>query len=190
LSLFSYECASLTDWLQALSTGVERVLLLVPEGRALNDVRAWLGEGTLPVGTQLCRGQLRLQVLPFVSQDDYDRLLWSCAFNAVRGEDSFVRALWAGRPLLWHIYQQADEAHLHKLQAFQQLYLAGLGAPAAAALGDFWQAWNRGQAVAASWSAVCLHWDELTAHAQRWSTRQTAQRDLAAGLAHFCANWL
>ena len=38
--------------------------------------------------------------------------------NAVRGEDSLVRALWAGQPFVWHIYPQDDGAHHAKLDAF------------------------------------------------------------------------
>jgi hypothetical protein len=36
----------------------------------------------------------------------------------VRGEDSLVRALWAGQPFVWHIYPQDDNAHHAKLEAF------------------------------------------------------------------------
>jgi hypothetical protein len=38
--------------------------------------------------------------------------------NLVRGEDSLVRAIWAGKALLWQIYPQDDGAHIPKLQAF------------------------------------------------------------------------
>ena len=34
--------------------------------------------------------------LPWLTQPDYDRLLWSADLNFVRGEDSLVRAIWAG----------------------------------------------------------------------------------------------
>ena len=189
-SLFTYECASLPGWLQVLAAGDQPVLLLVPEGRALAVVQDWLGEGDLQAGTALIRGRLRVQVLPFLRQEDYDRLLWCCDFNAVRGEDSFVRALWAGRPLLWHIYQQADAVHMEKLEAFLELYLPGLSVEAGRALGDFWHAWNRGEDLSGSWSTIRQYWGELSKHAQSWATRQAAQQDMAAGLAKFCANWL
>lgn len=182
-SLFSYECASLPGWLQALAAGSQPALLLVPEGRVLAGVQAWLGEPALVGGAAVRRGQLRVQLLPFLDHDDYDRLLWSCDFNAVRGEDSFVRALWAGRPLLWHIYQQADEVHLHKLQAFLDLYLEQLSPSAVQGLTDFWLDWNRGQPTGASWAAQAEVWPELREHADKWSIRQAAQGDLAAGLA-------
>jgi hypothetical protein len=77
----------------------------------------------LQVGTCHARA-LTVQVLPFVSQDEYDRLLWCCDFNAVRGEDSFVRAQWAGQPMLWHIYVQDENAHWEKLEAFLAHYRA------------------------------------------------------------------
>jgi hypothetical protein len=67
--------------------------------------------------------------------------LWACDLNFVRGEDSFVRAQWAERPFVWHIYPQQDDAHLEKLMPSER-YLAGWThrSPCAA---DFWHAWNR-----------------------------------------------
>src|SRR3546814_11482259 len=59
--------------------------------------------------------------MPFVEQNSFDRLLWSSDLNCVRGEDSLVRALWAGKPLLWQIYPQDDDAHLVKLDAWLAL---------------------------------------------------------------------
>jgi uncharacterized repeat protein (TIGR03837 family) len=56
--------------------------------------------------------------LPYLTQADFDELLQRCAFNVVRGEDSLTRALWAARPFIWHIYPQADGAHIAKLNAF------------------------------------------------------------------------
>jgi uncharacterized repeat protein (TIGR03837 family) len=129
-------------------------------------------------------------VLPFVTQDEYDRLLWSCDFNAVRGEDSFVRAQWAGRPLLWHIYPQQENAHLEKLEAFLALYINGLSPAASTALTSLWRAWNLGEGVAENWLALQQVWPELTAHAEAWCLEQASQTDLAAALVQFYRNWL
>ena len=87
-----------------------------------------------PGGVRSRAARLTLHAIPFVAQDDYDRLLWACDLNFVRGEDSFVRAQWAARPFVWQIYPQADGAHLAKLDAFLDRYCAGLAAGAAAAL--------------------------------------------------------
>ena len=123
ISLFAYENDALGDWLDALAADTRVTQLLVPEGRILGDLQAWLGCCALDAGDVHRCGQLQVQILPFVRQDQYDRLLWCCELNAVRGEDSFVRAQWAGRPLLWHIYRQAEDAHLDKLEAFLALYI-------------------------------------------------------------------
>ena len=72
-----------------------------------------------------CHKNIRFIALPFVSQNDYDWLLLHCDLNIVRGEDSFVRAQWAGKPFIWHIYPQSDGAHLLKLDAFLNQYLQG-----------------------------------------------------------------
>ena len=58
---------------------------------------------------------------PRLTQAEFDELLRSCDVNLVRGEDSLVRALWAGKPFLWHIYPQDDGAHRDKLNAFPRL---------------------------------------------------------------------
>lgn len=190
LSLFAYENPGLASWLQVLSEDSRPNHLLVPEGRVLGDVRAWLELETLAVGDIHRRGALTVQVLPFVRQDDYDRVLWSCDFNAVRGEDSFVRAQWAGRPLLWHIYVQEEYAHWEKLEAFLDLYTPGLSGAAAAALVELWRAWNMDRDMGAAWKQVLLHWDELDAHANRWCGEQAARPDLATALVQFYRNWI
>jgi uncharacterized repeat protein (TIGR03837 family) len=190
ISLFAYENTALASWLDALASSDQPTQLLVPEGRILNDLHAWLGGPALQVGAVRQRGQLYVQVLPFLSQEQYDQLLWSCDFNAVRGEDSFVRAQWAGRPLLWHIYQQADDAHLEKLDAFLAIYQAGLSEGAQAALVSLWHAWNQGGSVAQSWNQLLQHGPELSAHADAWALQQASQVDLAAALVQFYLNWL
>lgn len=190
ISLFAYENQALASWLQALATDSQPTQLLVPEGRILVDLQAWLGGEALPVGATRQRGQLHIQVLPFIQQDQYDRLLWSCDLNAVRGEDSFVRAQWAGRPLLWHIYQQAEDAHLEKLEAFLALYKEGLSPVACTALSELWRAWNNGEAVGASWQSLLQSWPEQVEHAEDWCLERAAQADLAEALVQFYLNWL
>ncbi|WP_394359068.1 elongation factor P maturation arginine rhamnosyltransferase EarP [Metapseudomonas boanensis] len=190
ISLFAYENPALSGWLDQLASGQRPVQLLVPVGRVLGDVASWLGENSLVAGAHLRRGSVSIHVLPFVSQDDYDRLLWSCELNAVRGEDSFVRAQWAGRPFLWHIYQQEADAHWEKLEAFLDLYLQELSPSAGLALAEAWRAWNGGEGMAEAWAALAVQWPELQRHAEQWCTVQAGQTDLATGLVQFCTNSL
>lgn len=191
ISLFCYENAGLGEWLDALAGADETVLLLVPEGRVLADLQRWADRAApLQVGERIERGALRLQILPFVSQQDYDRLLWSCDFNLVRGEDSLLRGLWAGRPLLWDIYKQADGAHEDKLAAFAEIHLVGLPPVVAQALQHFWQCWNAGAGCAQAWLALQAWQEELREHARLRSASLGAQTDLAARLVQFCSDWL
>lgn len=186
ISVFAYENPGIGAWLDELSTDDRPVHLLIPEGRILGDVQRWLAADQLPVGALETRGSLTLQVLPFVRQEDYDRLLWCCDFNVVRGEDSLVRAQWAGQPLLWHIYEQDDDAHWVKLDAFLELYLAGLSPGAAQAVREFWRAWNAGEQGAGSWRALLGHWEEIQKHAHEQALQQASHADLATALVLFC----
>lgn len=134
VSLFCYEPPALEAVLAGMACGSEPTHLLVTPGRAAAAVRAL---PALAAGA----GRLRVSELPWLAQPDYDHLLWSCELNFVRGEDSLVRALWAGAPLVWHIYPQDDDAHHAKLAAWldwmqappslRALHLAwnGAGAP-------------------------------------------------------------
>ncbi|MFV3334194.1 elongation factor P maturation arginine rhamnosyltransferase EarP [Pseudomonas sp. NY15437] len=189
ISLFAYENAALAGWLDAVAAGTEPTLLLVPEGRVLADVQRWAGK-SLAVGEQVRRESLRVQVLPFVRQEDYDLLLWSCDFNAVRGEDSFVRAQWAGRPFVWHIYPQDEEVHLEKLDAFLALFGEGLDESLRADLVAFWSAWNGRGDAGKAWRALEKRMPEWATWIGDWQRRLTEQTDLAAGLVRFYTNWL
>ncbi len=105
ISLFCYEPPAL----KALLAELAGSQLLVAPGRPLAAVQQALAEsGAAP----------RWSALPYTSQDGFDEMLWACDLNFVRGEDSLVRALWAGQPLVWQIYPQADQAHHTKLHAF------------------------------------------------------------------------
>lgn len=121
VSLFCYDNPALPALLQSLAE--QPTLLLLTPGPAQRQVQ------TAPPNVRLAR-------LPWLSQDDYDHLLWACDLNFVRGEDSLVRALWAGKPFVWQIYPQHDGAHVAKLEAFADTWEAP---PEVARL---WRAWN------------------------------------------------
>lgn len=190
LSLFAYENRAVAGWLDALAADSRPSHLFVPEGRVLGDVASWLGLEQLKAGDRQFRGTLQIDVLPFMTQNQYDMLLWSCDFNAVRGEESFIRAQWAARPLVWHIYPQEEDAHWDKLNAFLDLYFRGLAPAPAAALRAFWHAWNTGEESGAAWSSLLEYEAELAAHAERWTHRQVANGDLAGKLVLFYTDWL
>jgi len=167
-------------------------LCRVPEGVATAALGAWLGRPPPPPGGSATRARLTVETVPFGTQNDYDRLLWDADLNFVRGEDSFVRAQWAARPLAWHAYPQSGDAHLVKLDAFLDRYVAGLAPDTAAALRAFSIGWNRGDgaAAAAAWPALTVAHQALRDHAVRWAAALGGLPDLAGNLLEFCRNRL
>ncbi|PWB54573.1 MAG: hypothetical protein C3F18_06655, partial [Nitrosomonadales bacterium] len=185
------------------------VTCLVPEGRLVAGVAGFLGLPGLACGCDFRRGNLTVRVLPFMDQLRYDEFLWACDCNFVRGEDSFVRAQWAARPFVWHIYPQQEDAHWVKLQAFLDRYCAALPAEAASGVSAFWQAWNRGfslspyslpggerdedslrevciKGAGEAWAGFWRHRTVLEKHAERWAEDLLRQEGLAANLVQFC----
>ncbi len=182
VSLFCYPHAPVAALFSAWQQGERAVTCLVPDGVASEAVAQFLGTPAR-VGASATRAQLTLRVLPFVAQPDYDRLLWACDLNFVRGEDSWVRAQWAGRPFVWHIYPQDENLHHKKLRAFLAGYGAGLPALEAIAL-----AWNGATATAdwpTLWRAFESALPQLSEHAERWQREMVALGDLAGNLLDF-----
>jgi uncharacterized repeat protein (TIGR03837 family) len=193
ISLFAYENPALAELLDAWCTGSDLVTLLVPEGRILPQLADWLGITDLRAGNAIQRGALHVQVLPFTSQDDYDRLLWACDLNFVRGEDSCVRAQWAARPLVWQAYPQDEAAHHDKLDALLAIYTATLAPDAAQMLADTWRRWNGvpgAPDMAACWAGWRVQRGELKRHAAIWQALLAVQPSLTDALAEFVENKL
>ena len=167
VALFCYEPAALAQLVAQLAASPRPVRLLVTAGRATGAMQAVIGQDA-------GRGRLAVTYLPLLPQPDFDHLLWSCDFNFVRGEDSLVRALWAGAPFAWQIYPQHDDAHHAKLEAF----LDWLGAPPG--VRDFHRAWNGITPVLPVFDPDA--WQGCTASARE---RLLQQDDLATQLLRF-----
>lgn len=136
ISLFCYEPAVLGELLDKLASGTQATQLLVTAGRAAAAVSTCIERKNRLQPLWNKRGTLSFLYLPALTQRDFDHLLWACDVNFVRGEDSLVRALWAGKPFVWQIYPQHDDAHHSKLDAF----LSVLNAPPS--LRTFHHVWN------------------------------------------------
>ncbi len=170
ISLFCYEPPALKGLLHQLVHADQPTQLLVTAGRAAAATRAVLQQ--LPA-----TGALTVHWLPLMSQLQYDDLLWACDFNFVRGEDSLVRAVWAGRPFAWHIYPQDDGAHQAKLQAFLRILAAPPG------WAQFMHAWNGPD----SGALPTLDGPAWQACATAFRARLLARDDLATALGGFLA---
>jgi uncharacterized repeat protein (TIGR03837 family) len=194
VSLFGYENAPLAKLVEGWAAGSEAVVAGAPPSRLAAELASLVGARGAP-GDAHRFGSLEVRFMPFLAQDRYDQLLWLSDWNFVRGEDSFVRAQWAERPFLWHIYPQAEGAHLAKLEAFLDLYCTGLEPAMAGALRSLFRAWNRAPSyspgdVVGAWRALSSGREELRRHARSWAGYAAQAGDLAMNLATFCTKRL
>lgn len=178
-TLFCYPQAPLLPWFDAIVAGPTRWRVLVPEGVADAALVARFGESPAP-GRSVRNATLAVQRVPFLSQDDYDRLLWCADLNFVRGEDSWVRAQWAARPFIWQPYRQRDDTHLVKLRAFLRRMHAGREADAAML------AWSGDGDWPQAWRTFDAHLDETRDRYAGWAAKLGAQEDLCSRFVKFC----
>ncbi len=195
VSLFCYPHAPVAALFEAWQHGQTPIACLVPEGVAIEPVQQFIGSEA-KAGAARTQGALTVRVLPFLPQPDYDRLLWACDVNFVRGEDSFVRAQWADKPFIWHIYPQDENLHHVKLRAFLQRYLGSgdVGAPSHFdSLKEASLRWNAADgetgAGLAEWSELWQKLEselpEIANRAARWREEVLKNGDLASNLVQF-----
>ena len=164
ISLFCYEPAALPQLLAQL-VGTPHHLLVTP-GRPLAAVQQALANMAVHPSWS---------ALPYTTQNGFDEMLWACDLNFVRGEDSLVRALWAGQAFIWHIYPQDDNAHHAKLEAFLEMMQAPESLRRAHRV---WNGMKAGEWPALNSGALA----DWTACVQAARQRSIAQDDLVAQL--------
>lgn len=187
VSLFCYPHAPVSALFEAWQSAATAITCLVPEGVAVEAVQAFLGAES-NAGAVRSSGALTVRVLPFVSQPEYDQLLWACDLNFVRGEDSWVRAQWAGKPFIWHIYPQDANLHHKKLRAFLQRYAAGMDG-----LIDFSWYWNGASTIymptcancSALWQQLQADMLKVTSRTFDWQREMLANGDMTSNLLAF-----
>lgn len=184
--LFSYEQPAIQRWLETIKNGNRSTRLCVAPCTAWPKINDWLHD-------QSDLKNLNVEALKFVAQHEFDALLAQFDLLFVRGEDSFVRAQWAGMPLVWHIYPQKEDCHLIKLKAFYDRYLNQgiLSAEQCSIVWDFVLSWNTGHLQASSdmlaklWPQVVAMLPVLRENAQAWRKQLLVQPDLVTQLRDF-----
>lgn len=169
--LFCYASAPASQLLAALRASGRQAVVLVPAG-------------VCPGLTRGRHGGIDVVEIPFVSQPDFDRLLWSSDLNCVRGEDSLVRAIWARKPLLWHVYPQDDDTHLDKLNAW--LARSPFSDEVRQAIGHWNRDDTRGFLPAMTKALQDDIWTTWQTRSAWWSDSLASQPDLASTLVSFC----
>lgn len=198
MSVFCYASAPLPQLLDALSDQLgdpnnpTRLNLLLTPGHARRMAKEWTEQS--PDRLASCQNRLVLHELPHLTQVEFDRLLWACDVNLVRGEDSAVRALWASRPHVWQIYEQDDGVHEDKLQAFMNRWMPDWDLGLRQSVQQIWRAWNNlphspdlGQAVNPfqALAKMALSAPVWQHHAVQASQNLAKQSDLSTQLLEF-----
>lgn len=183
ISLFSYENQSIPALLDCWAQSATPIRCLIPAGRALHS----LPTKHLQPGSSWQQGALIVEILAMTDQAGYDQLLWSCDFNIVRGEDSFLRAQWAARPFLWHIYPQEEAAHLEKLQAFLTRYCQSMNPELSAQVTRLFFCFNQEEhaVLPQCWLDLQKNWPEWQQQALEWPQTALAGGNLASQLVQF-----
>lgn len=186
ISLFCYLHAPVLALFHAWQINGAVITCLVPEGVAREQVEVFLGRPAVR-GASATRGKLTVRVIPFLPQVEYDKLLWSCDMNFVRGEDSFVRAQWAGRPFIWHIYPQDNKLHQVKLKAFLERTFVKT-----ASLTELSLAWNEDANAQLDWGkcwqSVERDLSKIASMSTEWQGKLQMNGDLTSNLLKFAVS--
>jgi len=187
VSLFCYPVDTVLDLLDGLAAHSRPVRLLVPEGIASDALGRYFGRPPNRDGGPLTRGALQATALRWLDQRSYDDLLHACDLNFVRGEDSWIRAHWAGRPFVWQPYPQDDATRRIKLDAWLARLTAGWPAEAADATRALHHAWIGDGRLGDAWPRFA-RWAFSARGAACWQAFQMSLRrqpDLVSQLLEF-----
>ena len=122
ISLFYYPQANINQLLLALSATNQPSSIFLPFNGSIDTLSSIFTDFKQVNANTLRLESITVHLLPFLSQSDYDHLLWACDLNFVRGEDSWIRAIWASKPFIWQPYIQTEDTHIKKMQAFLEVY--------------------------------------------------------------------
>lgn len=191
--VFAYTSGQWAQWMAMWQQADTPVTLWLAGGQVIESLRAakLIAPEELQQEGDICElGNVTLVRIPFVSQAAFDRLLWLADAAIVRGEDSFVRALWAGLPFFWHIYRQDDDVHLQKLHSFWFKAMQGWPAELRQAFTVLSDDLNGAGAVSSlkreqAWQYLCAHWQSWVKSAAAWSEMLHGQDNALEKLARF-----
>lgn len=185
ISLFCYAHAPLRALIDGLMDVPTPTKLLIPEGAALHTLQSWPEFSSLSSGKPVRQGPLTVYALPFLTQDEYDQLLWCCDINIVRGEDSWIRAIWANKPILWQPYLQDPTTTATKQDAFLQHYAPEPQDSALMALIALNRGFVSGQIEKNHLKTLLGHLSSLKNHAQCYCNNLLQQPDLTGQLIEY-----
>jgi len=185
VSLFCYPHTLVADLFNAMAESAQSVDCYVPTSSIFSKIAEFFHVDAIETGTVFSKKKLNVHIVPFLSQADYDQLLASCDINFVRGEDSWVRAIWAGKPFIWQPYLQTENTHITKLNAFLDLFYADCEVHAKAAIYMIHSAWVSGHMTTSIWQSYLDTLHVIKPYTLSKASQLATQTDLASKLVIF-----
>lgn len=186
--LFIYKNLALPTLLNYLINAQKKSLILIPyvkDDYNLQVIKNMFCVDSVSIGKTIKNKNLDVLFFDFVAQEDFDKLLWSSDINFVRGEDSLVRGLIAGKVLVWQIYQQSENTHITKLQAFLDNYLTNLPTNTAQTIRQFFLSWNQQKTTEAELESFLKTQKEINLHNLNYQKVIQTHKSLAENITTF-----
>ena len=173
LFFFAYPKNAVEAFAAALCTVAKPLNVLAAPGEAGDRLADYLA-------AHASDAHIRVMRPGFFPQAEFDKLLWASDVLAIRGEDSFVRAQLAGKPVLWATYPTEDHGHRIKLDAWLERIAPFFQNEATATC--FTEAnreWLEGTPAPETLIAFFENVPAITAGMQRWRESLFTRGDLA-----------
>ena len=115
--VFCYENEKLVPLLQSIRNQHKKVIFLLPDSISTT----FLEENGLLYKISNFHKSIWIK-FKMIDQEEFNYILKGVDFNIVRGEDTITQAIMTGKPFIWQIYKQDENAHVDKLKAFLSIY--------------------------------------------------------------------
>lgn len=196
LFLFGYESEIWAKWFRLWQETQQPFFIQLADTKIANSLihHDFLPKNAFENNAIYVSGSLKIEQLPFAPQHQFDEWIQAADMVLIRGEDSFVRAQYTGKPFLWHIYPQENGAHRDKLNAFWRLPFKAWQAEndsnfqaAFLALSDELNGLTHlnENDSAAYWQTLFQEWSSWQNMAQNWRDYLLKQTDAMTRLAAF-----
>lgn len=122
--------------------------------------------------------------IPFLRQDEWDKMLMSVDIAFVRGEDSLAGAALAGIPYVWEAYKQEGGAQIKKASALLERMKPYFTDGQYDLLHSLWMLWNGGEGEDLLYEFILRH-KELKTPFARYADSLVRNGDLAENLVKY-----
>ena len=185
ISLFCYPQANIKQLVLALLQNNQPSTILFPFSGTIASLSHIFADFKQLDANTLVKQNVTVRLVPFLSQSNYDRLLWACDLNFVRGEDSWIRAIWASKPFVWQPYIQTEETHLKKMRAFLDAYSHNAPEEIQSLLLNTHLTWSATKEDKGDFKEFLLALPKLNSYAKQQTQLKSIQADLATNLLSF-----